>query len=152
MAQPQPLVVRAKQGVAPGRSPLGRGGPGRRDEAEPSLEVGAPLGPHLPLVAACVPLSHVARELPGGHRLPRSGVRGRGAAAVSGGRATARADPEPQPRHAARLASASGLRARLGRGLPALGPCRASLSPPLPPGLWTQSLPSSGRSPLGICA
>lgn len=92
------------------------------------------------------------RELPGGHRLPRSGVRGRGAAAVSGARAAARPDPEPQPRHAERLASASGLRARLSRGLPALGSRRASLFRPLPPGLGTQSLPSSGRSPLAICS
>ena len=55
-----------------------------------------------------------------------------GAAAVSGARATARPDPEPQPRHAARLSSASGLRAGLSRGLPALGSRRASLFPPLP--------------------
>lgn len=65
------------RGVAPGRSPLGRGGPGRQDEAEPSLEVGAPLGPHLPLVAACVPLSHVAPGAAG--RPPPAQVRSAGA-------------------------------------------------------------------------
>lgn len=105
MAQPQPLAVRAKPGVAPGRSPLGRGGPGRRDEAEPSLEVGAPPGPHLPLVAACVPLSHVAPGTAG--RPPPAQVRSAGAGRCGSERSAGCSETRPgtatPPRRAARL-------------------------------------------------
>lgn len=70
--------------AAPDRGPLSGGGPGRQGEAEPSLEVGAPPGPHLPLVAPCVPLSHVA---PGAaKRPPPAQVRSVGAGRCGGER------------------------------------------------------------------
>lgn len=56
------LAAQAGPGSDLGGRALSRGGPGRWDEAEPSLEVGATPGPHLPLVAPSVPLSHVARR------------------------------------------------------------------------------------------
>ena len=146
MAQPQPLAVRAKPGVAPGRSPLGRGGLGRRDEAETSLEVGAQPGPHLPLVAACIPLSHVAPGAAG--RPPPAQVRSAGAgrcgSELSAGCSETRPGTATPPRRAARLCFR--VAGQVGPGAVTLGLPRASLSPPLPPGS------SSGRSPLGICS
>ena len=98
-------TVPAGMGADPGRGPLGGGGPGRRGEAEPSLEVGAPAGPHLPLVAPCVPLSHVAPGAAG--RPPPAQVRSAGAGRCGGERRTgcSETDPEPQPgaRRAARI-------------------------------------------------
>lgn len=135
MAQPQPLAVRAKPGVAPGRSPLGRGGLGRRDEAETSLEVGAPPGPHLPLVAACIPLSHVA---PGAAGQPpsaqvRSAGAGRCGSELSAGCSETRPGTATPPRRAARLCFR--VAGQVGLGAVTLGLPRASFSPPLPPGL-----------------
>ena len=129
-------------GGGPGQRPLCRGGPGRRDEAEPSLKVGAPPGPHLPLVAPSVPLSHVA---PGAaERPPPAQVRSAGAgrcdcepsAVCSAARSAARPGTASQPRSAARIcfrvAGQVGLGGYRRQGSP-FWP-RARLSPRLPLG------------------
>lgn len=112
-----------------------RPGAARRGRAEPGGR--RPARPHLPWSLPASP-SHVA---PGaaGRPPPRPGPGvGRGAAAVSGARAAA--DPTRTVTPPRRVAFASGLRARLGRGLPALG----ASSRQLPPHHFRRV---SGRSP-----
>lgn len=142
--------MQTEPGAAPGRGPVGGGGPGRRGEAEPSLEVGAPPRPHLLLAAPCVPLSHVApratqRPRPAQVQSARTGrCGGKQSAASCADRPGTATRPAPRRSHLLPGCGPSGE-----RGSPPLSPC-----PPASPGLAPASpntlprplpLPSAGR-------